>query len=43
VAERITALLEEGKAGGEFDPAIPTDVMASIFSACSHRGPTSTW
>jgi AcrR family transcriptional regulator len=31
VAERITALLEEGKAGGEFDPAIPTDVMASIF------------
>jgi AcrR family transcriptional regulator len=31
VAEHITALLEEGKARGEFDQSIPTDVMVSIF------------
>jgi TetR/AcrR family transcriptional regulator, fatty acid metabolism regulator protein len=28
---RITSLLEEGKAAGEFDPTIPTSVMASAF------------
>jgi len=27
----IIALLEEGKAAGEFDPAIPTPVMLSLF------------
>lgn len=29
--KRVTALLEEGKASGEFDPAIPTPVMLSLF------------
>ena len=31
LATRITALLEEGKADGEFDPSIPTTVMLSAF------------
>jgi AcrR family transcriptional regulator len=31
VVDRITALLDQGKARGEFDPLIPTDVMVSIF------------
>src|SRR5262249_62029294 len=38
---RIAALLEEGKAAGEFDPDIPTPVMLSLFwgmiSAHTHR------
>jgi AcrR family transcriptional regulator len=29
--KRIAALLEEGKAAGEFDPDIPTPVMLSLF------------
>lgn len=36
---RITALLEEGKAAGEFDPTIPTAVMLStFFSLLSPQG-----
>ena len=36
---QITTLLEEGKAAGEFDPAIPTEVMLTIFfSLLSPRG-----
>ena len=31
LATRITALLEEGKAAGEFDTSIPTNVMLSAF------------
>ena len=31
LATRITALLEEGKTAGEFDTAIPTNVMLSAF------------
>lgn len=31
LATRITALLEEGKAAGEFDASIPTNVMLSAF------------
>lgn len=31
VSQRIRAVLEEGKAAGEFDPAIPTSVMLSFF------------
>jgi AcrR family transcriptional regulator len=31
VADRITALLDEGKAAGAFDPLIPTEVMVSTF------------
>jgi TetR/AcrR family transcriptional regulator, fatty acid metabolism regulator protein len=31
LATRITALLEEGKAAGEFDTSIPTSVMLSAF------------
>jgi hypothetical protein len=31
LAIRITALLEEGKAAGEFDTSIPTNVMLSAF------------
>ena len=31
VSTRISALLEEGKAAGEFDPALPTAVMVSTF------------
>ena len=31
VADCITTLLDQGKARGEFDPLIPTDVMVSIF------------
>ncbi len=31
LATRISAMLEEGKAAGEFDPSIPTSVMLSIF------------
>ncbi len=31
VADHITALLDEGKATGAFDPLIPTEVMASTF------------
>jgi len=31
LSERITALLEEGKAAGEFDSTIPTSVMLRIF------------
>jgi AcrR family transcriptional regulator len=33
VAQRIRAVLEEGKAAGEFDPAIPTSVMLRFFFA----------
>jgi TetR/AcrR family fatty acid metabolism transcriptional regulator len=29
--QRMTAVLEEGKARGEFDPTIPTPVMLSLF------------
>ena len=29
--KRVAALLEEGKASGEFDPEIPTPVMMSLF------------
>lgn len=31
IAAQVTALLEEGKSAGEFDPAIPTSVMRSAF------------
>jgi AcrR family transcriptional regulator len=31
VAQRIRAVLEEGKAAGEFDPTIPTTVMLRFF------------
>ena len=31
LAERITVVLEEGKASGEFDRSIPTSVMLSAF------------
>lgn len=31
LAERITSLLEEGKAAGEFDTTLPTPVMVSAF------------
>jgi TetR/AcrR family transcriptional regulator, fatty acid metabolism regulator protein len=31
LATRITALLEEGKAAGEFDTSLPTNVMLSAF------------
>ena len=31
LATRISTLLEEGKATGEFDPSIPTNVMLSAF------------
>lgn len=35
---RITSLLEEGKAAGEFDPSIPTPVMrAAFFSLLSPK------
>jgi hypothetical protein len=30
---RLTALLEEGKAAGQFDPAIPTPVMLVMFTS----------
>jgi AcrR family transcriptional regulator len=30
-SERLTALLEEGKAMGEFDPETPTPIMLSLF------------
>lgn len=31
ISARISALLEEGKAAGEFDPSLPTAVMLSTF------------
>lgn len=31
ISQRITHVLEEGKARGEFDPTIPTAVMLNIF------------
>lgn len=31
IAARVTAVLEEGKTAGEFDPTIPTKVMLSVF------------
>jgi hypothetical protein len=31
VASLVISLLEEGKAAGEFDPEIPTNVMLSAF------------
>ncbi len=31
LSARITSLLEEGKAAGEFDPALPTAIMLSAF------------
>ncbi len=31
IAQRIRTVLEDGKAAGEFDPAIPTSVMLSFF------------
>jgi hypothetical protein len=36
---RIAAVLEEGKAAGEFDPEMPTPIMLSILSGLfgSHR------
>jgi TetR/AcrR family fatty acid metabolism transcriptional regulator len=30
-ARRFAAVFEEGKAAGEFDPALPTSVMSSVF------------
>ncbi len=39
VSTQVTALLDEGKANGEFDPALPTPVMLSLFfSLLSPRG-----
>jgi TetR/AcrR family transcriptional regulator, fatty acid metabolism regulator protein len=39
VATQVTALLEEGKANGEFDTTIPTPVMLTLFfSLFSPRG-----
>jgi TetR/AcrR family transcriptional regulator, fatty acid metabolism regulator protein len=32
-ARRFAAVFEEGKAAGEFDPALPTPVMSSLFGA----------
>jgi TetR/AcrR family transcriptional regulator, fatty acid metabolism regulator protein len=32
-ARRFAAVFEEGKAAGEFDPALPTSVMSSLFGA----------
>jgi TetR/AcrR family fatty acid metabolism transcriptional regulator len=31
LAQRISMIIEEGKAAGEFDPSIPTNVMLSVF------------
>lgn len=31
LAQRIGAVMEEGKAAGDFDPAMPTPVMVSVF------------
>jgi AcrR family transcriptional regulator len=31
VGAKVAALLEEGKANGEFDPALPTPVMLTLF------------
>lgn len=39
ISVQVTALLEEGKANGEFDAALPTPVMLSLFfSIFSPRG-----
>ena len=31
LAQRVGAVLDEGKASGDFDPALPTPVMVSVF------------
>lgn len=31
LAQRVGTVMEEGKAAGEFDPALPTPVMVSVF------------
>jgi TetR/AcrR family transcriptional regulator, fatty acid metabolism regulator protein len=35
-AERLRAVLDEGKATGDFDPAIPTPVLQAIFTGLLH-------
>ncbi|HLZ60424.1 MAG TPA: TetR/AcrR family transcriptional regulator [Ktedonosporobacter sp.] len=38
ISEQIMALLQEGKASGQFDPAIPDEILTSMFfCVCSPR------